>query len=80
MRADIEYGVQMLRNLDDPRGPERIQAVAEKLLGQSGRTTGDGGIPGTAFDELVRRGLLDGASFFREGQASDFAHIWGCEG
>ena len=23
---------------------------------------------------------LDGASFFREGQASDFAHIWGCEG
>ena len=29
---------------------------------------------------LLPVAALSGASFFREGQASDFAHIWGCEG
>ena len=59
MIADVEYGVQILKNRDDPRGPERVQAVAEKLLTQAGRTLEDGGMSSAAFDALVQRGLLE---------------------
>lgn len=59
MIADVEYGVQILKNRDDPRGPERVQAVAEKLLIQAGRTLEDGGMSSVAFDALVQRGLLE---------------------
>ena len=59
MIADLEYGVQILKNRDDPRGPERVQAVAEKLLAQAGRTLEDGGMSSSAFDALVQRGLLE---------------------
>jgi hypothetical protein len=59
MRANIEYGVQILKNLDDPRGLEWVQAVGEKLLNHAGAKVEKGGLPASAFDALVQRGLLE---------------------
>lgn len=57
--ADIEYGAQMLRDLDDPRGAERVFAAEKKLTSETGAEPGPGGITEAAFAELVRRGLLE---------------------
>ncbi|SDA28626.1 hypothetical protein SAMN02799622_04347 [Methylobacterium sp. UNC378MF] len=57
--ADIEYGAQMLRDLDDPRGAERVFAAEKKLTSETGAEPGPGGITEVAFAELVRRGLLE---------------------
>ncbi len=59
MRADILLGVQMLKNLDDPRGSERVDEVGRKLIAQSGRSLGEGGMSESAFDALVQRGILE---------------------
>lgn len=55
MVEDADYGLQMLRNLDDPRGAERVFVTGQKVLTEAGTPSPTD----TAFDELVRRCLIE---------------------
>lgn len=59
IRSDIEIGQQILRNRDDPRADEIIQAAGQKVLQGVGLSIDDERVPYAAFAEFVRRGLLE---------------------
>ena len=58
MEADIDVSRQMLQNRDDPCGDEEVYSTGQRILGIAGITREELGPQKTAFDELVRRGLL----------------------
>lgn len=58
MVADVEIGLQILKNRDDPRGAEWIDATSDKLLTASGAALSDKEVV-SGFAEIVRRGLIE---------------------
>ena len=59
MQADLEIGVQMLENADDPRAHERLSIAGQRIVAEAGQTTEGVALPYAAFAELVRRALLE---------------------
>ena len=59
IEQDIEYEIQILRDPKDPNGAEYVCSTHRKLTSEVGARPGPGGITEAAFDELVRRGLLE---------------------
>lgn len=58
MKMDTEVGLQILKNRDDPRGIQWIDATSDKFLASSGAILNDREIV-TQFAEIVRRGLIE---------------------
>ena len=59
MVADVEIGAQIVRNRDDPRGDELIYSAGQKILGAAERGPDDPTLDDQAFNDLVRRGLME---------------------
>lgn len=59
MQADLEVGVQILQDADDPRAQERLSSVGQRIMAEAGQTTEGVSVPYAAFAELVRRALLE---------------------
>jgi integrase len=59
MRADLEIGVQILENADDPRAQERLSIAGQRIVAEAGHTTQGVALPYAAFAELLRRALLE---------------------
>jgi hypothetical protein len=57
--TDVEIGLQILENRDDPRAEERVDGTSERLLRSSGLSSDDLGDRYAGFAELVRRALLE---------------------
>ncbi len=58
MVADVELGLQILKNRDDPRGEEWIDGTGEKVVASSDAALNDDGVI-SSFAEIVRRGLIE---------------------
>lgn len=59
IKADIEYGQQILRSRDDPRADEIIYGAGRKILQSAGFSIDDPRIAYAQFAELVRRAVLE---------------------
>jgi integrase len=59
IEADVGYGLSILKNRDDPRADEWVFEAMKRILADAGRSEDEASLPHAAFDEIVRRGLLE---------------------
>lgn len=57
IKADIEMGIQIVRNADDPRADEIVWSTSKKILRNAGLS--EEAVANAAFAEHVRRGVLE---------------------
>jgi len=74
IKADIEIGLGILKNLDDPRGAEAIHAVSSKILKMTGQTIE--ALPHDFFMEAVRRALLELEKRRHARISDDYGHTY----
>lgn len=59
IEADIDYGLSILKNRDDPRADEWVYAAMKRILADAGHPGDEASLPHAALAELARRGLLE---------------------
>lgn len=59
IQHDVEYGISILKNRDDPRGDEWVYSAMKRILQEAGHSADDASLPHAALAELARRGLVE---------------------
>jgi hypothetical protein len=74
MRTDVEIGLTILKNVDDPRGTEWAQAIGTKIRSANGMAFPSSN--SDIFGEIVRRGLLELQNRKLARLEDDFSHAF----